>query len=177
MDIAKFKARIEQIHADLERYSYYELLNLPREAEPRDIQRAFHRMAYSMHPDRFQLNPDAALRDKLYAVYKRIAEGYRVLMKIETRREYDLGLASGQLRLVKTERKKTGPKPVAEVEIDNPRAKRFFTLGLEAERRGDLKAARLNYQLAKNLLGSHPQIEEKIRELDAKLAPPVAPGA
>ena len=175
MDNAKFKARIEQIHADLERYSYYELLNLSREAEPRDIQRAFHRMAYSMHPDRFQLNTDIELREKLYALYKRIAEGYRVLMKNETRKEYDLGLSSGQLRLVKTERKKVGPK-AAEAEIDNPRAKRFFTLGLEAERRGDLKAARLNYQLAKNLLGSHPQVEEKIRALDAKLVPPAPTG-
>jgi DnaJ-class molecular chaperone len=166
MDPAAFKARIDQIYADLERYSYYELLNLAATAGPDEIRAAFHRMALSMHPDRYQTSADEDLRTKLYAIYKRITEGYKVLSESPLRREYDEGLARGQLRLVRTERKTTGPKP-AQVSFENPQAKKFFDLALAAERRGDSKTARLNYKFASDLCGGeHPAIKERLEALD-----------
>ena len=48
-----FKERIELIYRDLERYTYYELLNLTPDAPPDQIRSAFHRMAMMVHPDRF----------------------------------------------------------------------------------------------------------------------------
>ena len=163
MSADPFKTRIEQIFADLDRYSYYELLNLTPQASPDEIRDAFHRMALSMHPDRFHTHPDPELRTKLYAIYKRITEGYKVLSESRDRREYDQGLARGELRLVRVERKKSGP---SQPTVEDPQARRFFDLALAAERRNDLKTARLNYKFARDLVGDHPAILERLERLD-----------
>jgi DnaJ-class molecular chaperone len=166
MDDAQFRARIEQIFADLDRYTYYELLNLQPGADADEIRAAFHRMALSMHPDRFQTHPDTDLRSKLYAVYKRLTEGYKVLLDSTLRREYDQALAAGgEVRLVKSERKTTGPRPVASG-IEHPQAKKFYDLALACERRNDFKSARLNYKFARDLAGDHPAILERLAKLD-----------
>ena len=168
MDAAQFKARIEQIFNDLERYSYYELLNLTPDCSVDEIRGAFHRMALSMHPDRYQSHPDSALREMLYAIYKRLTEGYKILISSKDRREYDQGLAEGRLRLERVERRATGPRAKAEA-IDNPQAKKFFTLGQQAEHKGDLKGAKLNYNFALNMVGEHPLIQEHLARVEALL--------
>jgi curved DNA-binding protein CbpA len=166
MSADPYKTRIDQVYADLDRYTYYELLNLTPQAGPDDIRAAFHRAALSMHPDRFHNHPDASLREKLYVIYKRITEGYKVLSDSQDRREYDEGLARGQLRLVRVEKKKGGP-PRPAAGIDNPAARRFFDLALAAERRNDFKTARLNYKFAADLLGGdHPAIAERLAHMD-----------
>jgi curved DNA-binding protein CbpA len=165
MDEAQFKARIEQIFADLDQYSYYELLNLSPDASPDDIRAAFHRMALSVHPDRFHTSPDADLRQKVYAIYKRMTEGYRVLMDTPTRREYDQGLAGGKLRLAQQTERKRGPKRTEDT-IENPQARKFFQLAQAAERRGDVKTAKLNYTLAMNLVGEHAEIQARLAALE-----------
>lgn len=169
MDPEQFKARIDQIFNDLERYSYYELLNLPADATPDQIRTAFHRMAVSVHPDRYQQHEDQTLRRKIYAIYKRMTEGYRVLMEPKDRREYDEGISQGQMRLVRTGRKVTTFKRTEDA-IDHPKAKQFFTLAQDAERRGDLKSARLNYKFALDLAPDHPAIIAAVQQLDDKEA-------
>lgn len=166
MDDTQFKARIEQIFNDLDRYNYYELLNLPESSAVDEIRSAFHRMALSMHPDRYQGHPDASLREKLYTIYKRLTEGYKILMDSRDRKEYDVGLAQGQLRLNRVERRNQGPKPKAQ-SIDNPQARKFFNLAQQAEHKGDLKGAKLNYKFALGLVGEHPLIEEHIARVEA----------
>ncbi len=168
MDPTQFKARIDQIFQDLERYSYYELLNLALGSTPDDIRAAFHRMAVSVHPDKFQQHPDADLRTKVYTIYKRMTEGYRVLMEPKDRRAYDAALAEGKLRLVRTERKVEGPKRTSDA-IDNPRAKQFFTMAQDAERRGDFKNAKINYKFALDMAPDHPVISEHAEKLEAKM--------
>ena len=86
-----------------------------------------------------------------------------------SRKEYIEALQRGERRLVKKERKREGPKRVEEA-IKNPQAKKFFTLALNAERRGDLKTAKLNYKFALDLSPDHPTIVAKKEALDAKLA-------
>jgi len=165
VDTAQFKARVDQIHRDLDRYNYYELLNLPAAAGYDDIRRAFHRMARTLHPDRYHKAADASMRDKVYVIYKRIAEGYRVLMDHEARREYDEGLSKGNKRLVKTDRPQKVLKQTGS-DIEPPQARKFFILGKDAERRGDKKSARMNYKFAQDLAGDHPAIVERIKALE-----------
>lgn len=165
MDPAQFKARIEQIHRDLDAYSYYELLNLQADAPFDEIRRAFHRMAMSMHPDRHRMNPDQELRDKLYAVYKRITEGYRVLSDDAARRDYDAGLARGERRFVKRERPRFKRSEDA---LQNPNAKKFFRMAEGFERKGDLKNARINYKFALDMEGESEMLTAKLAELEQK---------
>lgn len=171
MDPEQFKARIEQIYGDLDRYSYYELLNLTPQASPDQIRSAFHRMALSVHPDRYQQTEDQALRTKIYAIYKRMTEGYRVLMEAKDRRQYDEGLRQGQMRLVRTQRKGASLKRTEDA-ISHPKAKQFFTLGQDAERRGDLKSAKLNYKFALDLAPDHPVIKAAMDKLEQQTEEP-----
>lgn len=168
MDPTQFKARIDQIHHDLERYSYYELLNLPATATPDEVRSAFHRMASLVHPDQFAQHPDPQLRQKVYAIYKRMTEGYRVLMEPKDRKAYDEGLADGIQRLTRTERKVSGPTRKADA-IDNPKAKQFFTMAQDAERRGDLKNAKINYKFALDMAPEHPVIGQHLERVTAQL--------
>ena len=163
MDSAKFKARIDQIYADLDRYSYYELLNLTPEATFDQIQESFHRMALAMHPDRHATNPDSELKKKLHLIYKRVAEGYRVLSNTESRRDYEMSLEKGELRLVRKEKKRIVHREDA---IDNPQAKKFYKLGLEAEDKGDLKTAVLHYKFVMDLVGEHPDVKPRFDMLN-----------
>ena len=165
MDPEQFNARIEQIYGDLDQYSYYELLNLTPQASPDQIRSAFHRMALSIHPDRHQQHEDQILRKKIYTIYKRMTEGYRVLMEPKDRRAYDADLQQGQMRLVRTQRKGAVLKRQEDA-IDHPKAKQFFTLGLDAERRGDLKGAKLNYKFALDLAPDHPVIKAAMDKLE-----------
>ncbi|MBW2732071.1 MAG: DnaJ domain-containing protein [Deltaproteobacteria bacterium] len=166
MDPAQFKARVEQIYTDLDAYTYYELLNVQADTPFDDIRRAFHRMAMLMHPDRHRMNSDQELREKLYTVYKRITEGYRVLSDDASRCEYDGGLAQGHRRLVEQKRPHLAR---AEDAIKNPSAKKFFRIAESFERSGDIKNAHINYKFSLDMEGENEQLSIKVAELAAAL--------
>lgn len=159
------KARIDRLHAELDRRTYYELLGVAPEDGPDEIQAAFHRLALALHPDCFHGHPDDDLRSKVYAIYKRLTEAYKVLGDSQDRRHYDEAVAQGQLRLVRVDKRGGGP-PRAAAAIEHPQARKFFELGQAAERRKDYKGARLNYKLAADLIGDHPAIRERLERLD-----------
>jgi curved DNA-binding protein CbpA len=162
-----FKERIEQIYRDLERYTYYELLNLPPGAPPDEIRAAFHRMALTVHPDRFHQAEDTELRGKIYTIYKRMTEGYRVLMEPRDRKAYDEGLTHGRFRLVRTERKVTVFKRPEDA-VTHPKAKQFFKMALDAEGRGDVKNARINCKFALDMDPDNEVIQSHLEQLEAK---------
>ena len=163
MDEAAYKRRIDQIYAHLDAYTYYELLKVTPADGPDQIRKSFHRLALSMHPDRFATHPDEDLRNKVYAIYKRMTEAYRVLMKPQSRRDYDENLGRGEKRLSQTA-KRSGIV-TREVGLP-PEARKFYRLAQGAERRGDIKTARINYKFAQDLAGDHPMIAEKLKALE-----------
>ncbi|MCP4337170.1 MAG: molecular chaperone DnaJ [Mycoplasma sp.] len=61
---------------------YYEILNVPKNAEQSDIKRAFRKLAMKYHPDR---NKEADAEDK----FKEINQAYEILSDPEKRRSYD----------------------------------------------------------------------------------------
>lgn len=159
MESDEFRNRIAQIYRDLDSYTYYSLLNLQPTASVDQIRAMFHRMALSMHPDRHRGSDDKELKAMLYQIYKRVSEGYRVLMDEEQRREYHECLQRGERRLVKTERPKVKRK---EDSISNPQAKKFFRMAESFERAGDLKNARINYKFALDMDADNEMIAAKL---------------
>ncbi|MBM3956859.1 MAG: J domain-containing protein, partial [Gemmatimonadetes bacterium] len=61
---------------------YYEVLQLPRNATPEDIRKAFRRLALKYHPDRNK-SGDASER------FKEINEAYQVLSDPQRKAAYD----------------------------------------------------------------------------------------
>jgi len=68
----------------MKRANYYRTLDVPRDADPGELRRAYHRLAHRWHPDK---NPgDAAAEDR----FKEINEAYTVLSDPSRRAKYNL---------------------------------------------------------------------------------------
>jgi curved DNA-binding protein len=61
---------------------YYEVLGVPRDADPEQIRRAYRRLARQYHPD---LNSDSDAEDR----FKELGEAYEVLSDADKRERYD----------------------------------------------------------------------------------------
>ena len=172
---AEIRTLVEELFAGLERRSYYDFLGVPRGATAQQIQDAFYVRAEKLHPDRFFNLSDLELRNKIYEVYKRVAEAYRVLESPAARKEYDEGLAQGQVRLLKQEREGLNLKQPDEG-IAHPQAKRFFRLGLDALHAKDLKGAYMNFGFALSMEPDNKIIQQHVADLEQKLGIKKRPG-
>ncbi len=90
---------IETLVSNLEDLDYYAILQLDSNADYIEIRTQFHECAQRYHPDRFLSAAFDEERAKIYSVYKRMTEAYRVLFDPELRVAYDEGLRGGALRL------------------------------------------------------------------------------
>ncbi|XP_031332740.1 dnaJ homolog subfamily C member 10-like [Photinus pyralis] len=62
----------------------YKLLEIPRDANAKDIRKAFKKLAVKLHPDKNQDDPDAD------AKFAKFARAYEILKDPESRKQYDL---------------------------------------------------------------------------------------
>lgn len=138
---------VQRAYELLGEITYYRILNLEPGASASEVRSSYLKIASRLHPDLFGQRLDAELKKKLTAVYSRVVEAYKVLSNGERRQLYDEQLGQGQNRLsADAEAKPRQKRP--EDEIDNPSAKRFFKLGMEAMTSGDARAATMNFKLA-----------------------------
>ena len=93
---------IDQRFAEVDRLDYYALLQVDRRATTAEIRTAWHGIAQWLHPDRHARlrKPHPHVYERINALYKRLGEGYAVLVDDDRRRRYNLGLHKrGALRL------------------------------------------------------------------------------
>ena len=90
---------LEVLASNLEALDYYAILQLDPAADYIEVRARFHECAQRYHPDRFLSAGFDEDRAKIYSVYKRMTEAYRVLFDPELRVAYDAGLRLGALRL------------------------------------------------------------------------------
>jgi hypothetical protein len=82
---AELIAWMDRIEPALDRLTPFELLEIPPTASGQHVQRAFHAIAATRHPDVWRNYLDAAERERLMHVYGRVAAAYATLRNEESR--------------------------------------------------------------------------------------------
>lgn len=153
----------------LDEIDYYDLLGVDRDATADAIKQAFHAFARRYHPD--QHREDPAVAHKSGRIYRRGTEAYRVLSNPEMRRQYDAGLAEGQLRFdasqVRTSVRTS--LPAGQASLRTGRARPFVAKAEQAMREGNYALAKLNLQIALQHEPGNAELEQKLRDVRAKL--------
>jgi DnaJ-class molecular chaperone len=134
--------RIDVLYGALGQADYYALLGVCLDDDRRTIQDAYHHLALDMHPDRHdrlkRSHPGAYGR--INQVFKRLAEGYHVLMDTDSRRLYNLGLrARGETRHAPSNLSPREHKELCQCGTDEARA--AVMESLEARGFGDWEGA------------------------------------
>ncbi len=160
-------AFIEKAFARIDEADSYYILGVNRDASSIQIRAAYYRLAARLHPDLHGSWMDPALRRKLTTVYSRVVEAYKVLSDGERRAQYDEGLVKGKLRWDADE----GARPKIrrpEDDIENPNAKKFFLLALDARRSGDVRSAVVNLRFALSVEPDNARIKEELAKAEAE---------
>jgi curved DNA-binding protein CbpA len=164
--------RIFEWDALIDQSSYYEVLGLLEIADASAVRKAFHEFAVAFHPDAFP-EADEETADALRRVFQRGAEAYRVLSRAESRADYDLALAKGQLRLDSTVAPPPLTRPSDIRSLDelcrSPGARRFAKRAEELISNGDLPAAKRELQMALREDGENPDLAERLDAIDLAL--------
>ena len=164
--------RIFEWDALIDESSYYEVLGVLEIADSGAIRNAFHEFAVAFHPDAFP-EADEETADALRRVFQRGAEAYRVLSRPESRADYDLALAKGQLRL-----DTSMPPPPLHRQSDirsldelchSPGARRYAKRAEELISAGDLTGAKRELQMALREDGDNADLAERLDAIDLAL--------
>jgi curved DNA-binding protein CbpA len=165
----------------LDSIDYLSLLRLPRPTDPEhgpgddQIRRAFHAFALVFHPDRHR----GSSQDVLTAastVYRRGAEAYRVLQDPLLRRRYlRFLLEEGALRMPPDEVAQSvrgnslSPQRFEDI-VRSAAALPFARRADELLAAGDIKQAKLQLQLAILKDPNNPRLEERMRDVEERVA-------
>lgn len=85
---AQFLIEVETLAAALDQLDYFGVLKIAQSASPAEIKAAYYRESRAYHPDRFAAFPDAAFRELVGRVYRRVNEAYTTLRDDDRRRKY-----------------------------------------------------------------------------------------
>jgi len=133
------RKRILYFYQRLDEQNYYELLQVPADAEVSIIRRAYYKATKRFHPDRYFKRDIGPFREFLSTIFKRLGKAYDVLSDAESRRKYDLLL---QHRAVAE-----GPQGSGVAD----RAQVAFDAGVKKYESGDLAGALDEFRMAEAL--------------------------
>lgn len=84
--------RIEEYDRNLDRWSHYDLLYIPRNSDKGKIKKGYYRIVQLMHPDRYGLDLEEEYKLKLERIFNEINIAYNVLMDDSQKAKYDQSL-------------------------------------------------------------------------------------
>lgn len=82
-------------HFYLERLSYYDLMQVPRDADTRTIRKSYFKLSKEFHPDLYFRKELGSYRRKIEEIFQWLARAYAVLSDAKSRAEYDAVLSRG----------------------------------------------------------------------------------
>ncbi len=91
------QARIDRLYDDLDKATYYEIMQVSKDAPAKAVKRAYYKLSREFHPDRFFRREMGSYKPKLEQVFAKVNEAYRVLSEPETREDYDASIFAEEL--------------------------------------------------------------------------------
>lgn len=153
----------------LDELDYYQVLHIEPEASAGQVRQAFHASSRAFHPDANR-HLDAAHRNAIARISKRITEAYTVLRDPKRRRAYNEALSGGQTRMQIAEAEaKAEQTAAAELEGTTPNGRRYSALARQDTARGDLKAAVRNLQTAITFEPANTHFKARLAELKERV--------
>jgi DNA-binding response OmpR family regulator len=155
--------QVDELFEKLDALSYYELLEVPIEAERGVIQQAFHQRSLVYHPDRHARLKDSVPHafEKINTIYKRISEAYKVLSNAAHRHAYNVGLR--RRGAVRFEPETTRRRDEKELDlVATPEARNFVLQAIECRSFGDLEGARGWLEQALRLEPANEPLRDRI---------------
>jgi curved DNA-binding protein CbpA len=155
----------------LETMNYYDILRVPLEASPKEIQASFHALSLRCHPDRFVDEPVEVGR-AAGAVFKRLVEAYNVLRRPALRARYDAELQKGQVKLDEhaVAKKPTFEQRTLFMIAKDPRAKKFAAKADRFLSNGQLEEARIQLISACQNDPTNEELKDRLNILYEALA-------
>lgn len=142
-ELEKFLQRLRNAN------NYYDVLELPRTANPTEIKESYYAMARRYHPDRFHLKSGTSLHSAISSAFARVTQSYETLIEANARSAYDQTLQrSDELARIQKANEPTAQKTAADFDADTDspdsdvgRADYHFREGFGALQQGRISAA------------------------------------
>lgn len=171
--------RVRKMFDLLDEVDYYQLLGVEQDATLDALQTAYFDLSLEFHPDRFFLLRSGDLKEKIYFIYRRVFEAYRVLADPNRRAAYDEMIAGKvEKRAPEQMREESSPatdvaKPADDLDVDaeSPRASALLDKAKAAYAVGDFNATRLYLSFARAYEKDNAMIVEALDRVTGQIAP------
>ncbi len=161
MELSKLLA----LSVKIDQLNYYQLLGVKPDSEPREIRKAYHKRARSIHPDRFYGHPDPEVKRAIDLIFKRMTEAYTVLKDPEMKKLYDQKLAAdpSHLRLTDADLQELRQKKRTKTGKTS-RVRSLYEKAESLYKKGQIKAAIQNLRLASSFEPDNSYFKELLAQ-------------
>lgn len=160
------------LYGALNDLDHYQLLGVEPTADEARIQSAWLDLSVELHPDRFFLLRSGELKEKIYAIYRRLAEAQRVLTDPDLRRDYDQTCRAKEVRRVGEPRRDPPQDPESlGLQVAQPSVQAFAERAEAAYARGAFQDARFYLHAILACEIDNPTAERALRRVEAELGP------
>lgn len=167
---------ILDVHGRLDRLSHYDLLGVRRDADGKEVKRAYFKLAAMVHPDRFFKKRLGSYKPKMEAIFARVTVAYDTLRDATARARYDAAMGDAPAEKaprapvdpkVAEERRKAMEALKARFETSRGEVQKHVDAGARARSAGDLVTALQSYERAAAMAPADPTIAKTVAELRA----------
>ncbi len=171
--------RVRKVYGLLDEVDYFQLLGVERDATDSALQTAYFDLSLEFHPDRFFLLRSGDLKEKIYVIYRRLSEAYRVLSDAPRRAQYvemlggdDNKRAPEDMRAPARETTGVERAPL-DVSARSTATRPFVEAAHKAYDLGDFNAARLYLFLARTMDLENHEVATALDRVVEQFAPTV----
>lgn len=129
----RLAGRVRKIYGVLDELDYYQLLGVELTADAKALRDSYFELSLEFHPDRFFLLRSGDLKEKIYAVYRRISEAYAVLGDPRRRATYDDARQTQDVKRAPAELRELKRSDAIPIEVSSAPATHTFDVQLQSE--------------------------------------------